>query len=330
MAEVVKPTVETVKNRVFIVDPNPPGMTMHPPEDLFIYISFKADNRDRSTFVGKDLKTGKDKYINTGTEGEINFIATQVDFNAEGEIILNDDNKQKTYTTTNYVNMGGISDPEGSGILEGFGIKSIDIKYNASLVPVVDITFTDVRGAALFDTVSQNNRKSPYSVFFKMPYPVFTLSVKGYFGKTVDYCLHLLNWTSDFDGTTGNFDISANFVGFQQAFLADMVLGNIIGAVNTGIGTTKLNNIFNEEQQQKNPPPEINGNIRKLDNLFLQISKLQIEFADIKENSKSFELLKAINTQKNKLERIQSFIGIPIHEKSKVRVNWEEKTNDPK
>ena len=332
-----KPTVNTARNNVYIVDPNPPGMTMHPPEDMFIYVSFKAENRNRSTFVGKDIKTKEDKYINTGTEGEINFIATEVKFNADGEIILNEKNKQKTYATTNYTNIGGISDQEGSGILEGFGIKNIDIKYNASLVPVVDITFTDVRGAALFDTVSQDNRKSPYSIFFKMPYPVFTLSVKGYFGKTVDYCLHLLNWTSNFDGSTGNFDISANFVGFQQAFLADMVLGNIIGAVNTGVGNAKLDNIYNEEQNQPNPPPAITGDIRRLDNFFVQISKLQIEFEDIKENSEGFEHLKAINTQKNKLERIQSFIGTPIMKLSDTTQatqeiftrDYEYATNDP-
>ena len=67
----------------------------------------------------------------------------------------------KTYATTNYTNIGGIADSYSAGLLEGFGIKNIDIKYNASLVPQVDVSFTDVRGSALFDIIEQDNRKSP-------------------------------------------------------------------------------------------------------------------------------------------------------------------------
>ena len=219
------------------------------------------------------------------------------------------------------------------GNLEGFGIKTIDIKYNASLVPTVDITFTDIRGAALFDVTEQNSRKSPYSIFFKMPYPIFTLSVKGYFGKTVDYCLHMINWTSNFDGTTGNFDISANFVGFQQAFLADMVLGNIIGVVNTSVGYNKLMEVYNQERREFNkenkdnnltlqeigsdvPYAEVESgkklNIRKIDDFFVRISKLQLATEGIKRDSKELEKLKIINQQLSKLKRIQQFIGTSI------------------
>jgi hypothetical protein len=130
-----------------------------------------------------------------------------------------DPSLQKSYATTEWTQIGGLnnSSTRSAGVLEGFGIKSIDIKYNASLVPVVDITFTDVRGGALFDVIEDNDRLSPYSIFFKMPYPVFRLSVKGYFGQKVDYCLHMVNWTSQFDGSTGNFDISANFLGFPTS-----------------------------------------------------------------------------------------------------------------
>ena len=43
-----------------------------------------------------------------------------------------------------------------------------------------------------------------FTIFKK--YPVFKLSVKGYYGQMVDYCLHMLNWTTTFDSTTGNFE----------------------------------------------------------------------------------------------------------------------------
>ena len=32
------PKVDTVGNNIYIVDPNPPEMDMHPPEDMFIYV----------------------------------------------------------------------------------------------------------------------------------------------------------------------------------------------------------------------------------------------------------------------------------------------------
>lgn len=324
-----KPKVEKKNQNVYLVDPNPPGMEAHNTEDLFIYVKLSAFDRNRSN--------------TSGTSGEINFIATQVNYNSKGEIIKNSEGKQQTYATTDYTRIGGVTPADGRGILEGFGINSIDIKYNASLVPQVDISFTDVRGSSLFDVISEDNKKSPYSVFFKMPYPVFQLSVKGYYGKTVDYCLHMLNWTSDFDGGTGNFNINANFVGFQQAFLADMLIGNIIGTINTPEGFAKLNGIFNEELSE-NPQlapigsdGELNDeklDIRKLDDFFIQISKLQIEFEDIKSRDSGVEELKVLNEQINKLKGINTFIGVPLLKSKDKNENgedipYEEKINDP-
>jgi predicted chitinase len=337
-----KPTVESLGTNIFLVDPNPPGMTMHPPEDMFIYVKFSARNRDRTTFVGNDI-SGNAKFVDTGTIGEIDFIATNIRHDDEGNIITDNKGKQQTYATSNYTNIGGIKESDSRGILEGFGIKSIDIKYNASLVPQVNITFIDVRGAGLFDVISEDNRRSPYSIFFKLPYPVFTLSVKGYFGKTVDYCLHMTDWNSNFDGSTGNFEIQANFVGFQQAFLADMVLGNVIGAVNTKTGYNKLMEVYNDEQNKNANLQPIGQNvdfetardskelnIRKLDDFFLKISKLQIEAEAIKEQSDSFNELKVLNTQLSKLKRIQTFIGRPIpKEDSDSDVEYSLKSNDP-
>ena len=216
---------------LFVVDPNPPGgsgLEQIPPEDLFIYVKFTATPRSRQIFDGHDSK-GNSKISPSGVADEVNFIATEIKYTNDGQIEIPDgQDNVDSYATTNWTGIGGLGTSSSGGMLEGFGIKSIDIKYNASLVPVVDITFTDVRGSGLFDVIKDNDRLSPYSLFFKMPYPIFKLSVKGYFGQTVEYCLHMVNWTSNFDGSTGNFDISANFIGFQQAFLNDMNIGILI------------------------------------------------------------------------------------------------------
>jgi hypothetical protein len=301
------------KGSVFVVDPNPPGMDIVPPEDLFIYVKFSAYPRSRTTYGGNTL-AGDPIIFNSGVADEVNFISTKISYNGDGKI---DPSSQKTYATTEWTQIGGLNNSEtrSAGILEGFGIKSIDIKYNASLVPVVDITFTDVRGGALFDVIEDNDRLSPYSIFFKMPYPVFRLSVKGYFGQKVDYCLHMVNWTSNFDGSTGNFDISANFLGFQQAFLNDMVMGNIIGVVNTEQGFANLNRIFDERIQRRTGDAG-NGvitqdglNIRKIDDFMTKIGKLQVETEVIKTDSNSFQFLKDLNGKLNILKTIQTFIG---------------------
>jgi hypothetical protein len=304
------------KGSVFVVDPNPPGMDIVPPEDLFIYVKFSAYPRSRTTYGGNTL-AGDPIIFNSGVVDEVNFISTKISYNDAGKL---DPSLQKSYATTEWTQIGGLNNSEtrSAGVLEGFGIKSIDIKYNASLVPVVDITFTDVRGGALFDVIEDNDRLSPYSIFFKMPYPVFRLSVKGYFGQKVDYCLHMVNWTSNFDGSTGNFDISANFLGFQQAFLNDMVIGNIIGVVNTEQGFANLNRIFDERIKQSNggfsaTVTNSDGlNIRKIDDFMTKIGKLQVETEVIKTDSNSFQFLKDLNGKLNLLKTIKTFIGPSI------------------
>jgi predicted chitinase len=296
---------EIGNGRVYVVDPNPPGRETIPLEDLFIYVKFTAYPRSRTTYNGGD-KSGND-FVNFGVEDEVNFISTKIRYNEDGKL---DPAKQQTYATTDWTNISTFGENSSGGVLEGFGIKSISIKYNASLVPQVDITFTDVRGSALFDKLSDNSDiKSPYSVFFKLPYPIFRLSIKGYYGQKVDYCLHMVNWTSSFDNNTGNFDISANFLGYQQAILNDMVLGNVIGVVNTEEGFQKLQGIYGEDEQPI-----------KIDDFLVKLSKLQIDSEIVKSQSDSFEQLKKLNGKLSLLKQLQSFIGTPI-QKSLVGQN---------
>lgn len=304
----MEPKVEEV-GRLFIVDPNPPGssgLEQIPPEDLFIYVKFTATPRTRLSFEGQEnLGAG-------GVTDEINFITSEIRYSPDGKL---DPQQQETFATTNWTGIGGES--SSGGVLEGFGIKSIDIKYNASLVPVVDITFTDVRGAGLFDTIKDNDRQSPYSIFFKMPYPIFKLSVKGYFGQSVEYCLHMVNWNSNFDGSTGNFDITANFLGFQQAFLNDMNIGNVIANVNTEEGRTQLDSLNWTYKDKAGNDFTIPEEIRKIDDFFLKIAKLQIDAEVLKSDSKGFDELKDLNGQRKLLKQLQGFIGAPIVKDSK-------------
>ena len=306
--------------KAFIVDPNPPNNETIPLEDMFIYVKFSAYPRSRTTYNGTDL-SGDDQFLNFGVEDEVNFISTKISYNENGKI---DPTLQQTYATTDWTNISSFGNTTSSGILEGFGIKSISIKYNASLVPQVDITFTDVRGSALFDTLSNGTDvTSPYAVFFRMPYPVFRLSIKGYFGQKVDYCLHMINWTSSFDNTTGNFDISANFLGYQQAILNDLVLGNIIGVVNTEKGKNNLKKIFNKKRESNEQIIDIEQ--YKLDNFIINISKLQVEAQLIKSDLDSFKDFENLKKKVGLLRQIRSFIGSPLPKDSKNDVDKNKK-----
>ena len=176
------------------------------------------------------------------------------------------------------------------------------------MVPQVDISFIDLRGSALFDVLQEEGRNMAYGAFFQLPYPVFELKLKGYFGNTITYCLHMLSWAAKFDSSTGNFNIDAKFVGFQQAFLADMSLGNVIGTVNTTKGRAnlkklKIKNSLNPKQPEETPP---------LDRFLITLSELPIRFIKIKDEDKEYQKFRKLTNLQAKLKNILDLIGLPM------------------
>ena len=100
------------------------------------------------------------------------------------------------------------------------GIKSINVTVGATGVPKVTIEMTDVQGKMLFE----QGESSMYSVFFNFPYPLFYLTLKGYYGKAIRYRLALTSFNSRFDSNTGNFDITLELIGKFTALLFDTPL----------------------------------------------------------------------------------------------------------
>ena len=282
---------------VKLIDPNPPDRGIDPPEDLFIYVSLKAYSKNRSVIINED----GDNTINTENSvqnNEVNFIATRLDTNSDDNV---------SYATTDYTDIGGLNIEENrGGAVEGFGIKNIDITYNSSLVPVVKITFEDVRGAALFDVIDRENRESPYSLFFKMPYPTFNLTVKGYYGRPVSYCLHMINWTSSFNTDSGNFEINADFIGFQSAFISDINMQHVIAVTETDAAKERLKELkIKNFEGNESPTPTLRE--------FLgDISKLQIGLNELKAGNDGFKNLKNINTAFSLIKSLSNLIGKPL------------------
>jgi hypothetical protein len=275
--------IEVISNENFftvVVDPNGINKDNVTPEDLFIYVDFRALPKSRSV-----IETDGTYYSEFFEKKGISFIAST-------------EQNGKGYLTTNYTNIGGTSPTEK----EAFGIESISMEYGASLAPTFKIKFIDVRGAGLFngyervDAEGNLYNNSEFAVFFSLPYPLFQLTIKGYYGKAVTYCLHLMNYNASFDSETGNFVIDATFQGYTFAFLTDILLGYVMALNSTEIGTKQL--------ESRNIP-----SISKFIGSLGQLTRITEKF---KSDDKSYLELKYINSLLFQVDKIIKVIGLPM------------------
>jgi hypothetical protein len=118
-------------------------------------------------------------------------------------------------------NSGGNPGSTDNGLL---GITSINIRQNTSFMPMVTIKLVDVKGKALFES----GDNSPYAAFFNLPYPMFQLTIKGFYGKAVRLPLMLQNFTSSFNYSTSNFDITLTFYTYKYTLLSEVTMGSLM------------------------------------------------------------------------------------------------------
>ena len=215
-----------VGNNVIIVDPNfivdpvtsrvEERLVEH--EDLVMYANLTAKISPRSKVI---VGHGNETDVNVEIfKGELNFLKpegkTSMDSEWTEAFTNPDTNKQVVGTKED----GGVSRRiENQTDFQGFGITSIDIKINASYIPSVTINFTDVRGKTLFQQAKTN---TPYTAFFHLPYPIFFLTLKGYYGKAVKYQLMLTSFVSRFDPSSGDYLVTCVFIGNHVALLRDI------------------------------------------------------------------------------------------------------------
>ena len=120
------------------------------------------------------------------------------------------------------------------------GIKSIKVNIKGTGVPEVNIELVDIQGRSLFE----QGENSLYSAFFNFPYPLFYLTLKGYYGKAVRYRLSLMSFNASFDADSGNYNISLKLIGKFTALLFDTPLAYAVNApkmYNTQITVTEPN-----------------------------------------------------------------------------------------
>ena len=189
-------------------------------EKLVMYVNLEADIVPRSILASSnDTNT-----LTSIASGTLNFMK-----NGDGQ-------DYDTRWTDSYLNTTEKKDGNGAPTGEffqsdktgqSFGINDINISIKGfNAIPTISINFIDVRGKTLFESPEN----SPYKAFFHIPWPIFYLTVKGFYGKAIKYRLHLVKFTSKFNESNGNFEVNTSFVGSTYAYLSDIPLQGILNA----------------------------------------------------------------------------------------------------
>ncbi len=241
-------------------------------QDMFIYADLRAVRKGRTVLQTSSEAGNGANIIKTGLEDftEVSFLGTDQNKNSPNF---------NSFTTRYYDGSNG-----DNVQYEGFGMSSIKVSINSSFIPQVSIQFIDVRGLAFF-----NRNNSPYRILFDFPPPIFYLTIKGYYGKSLKYKLHLVKYTSEFKAENGNFIIDAQFVAVTYAPLTDVLFRYVVNfplispasiaqsltpdpntrPKNTYELILKLKNLYDEIQKQLKTLPET----QKYDTTLVQIAK---------------------------------------------------------
>ncbi len=141
------------------------------------------------------------------------------------------------YLSTNFTDIN-MNDPL-SNTHECLGIESINIAYESWFYPQVKIKFIDVRGASLMLPAEYEKYNSPESDFtsssratffnslFSFPYPMFKLSIKGFYGKEITYDLNVSDVKINFNSTTGHAEINVSFIGYMYGVYSEIPMSLI-------------------------------------------------------------------------------------------------------
>lgn len=166
----------------------------------------------------------------------------------EGSKLTDNDGVVRNYLTTapyQITTYADISEQEGICNGEMVGINSIDIAYNNYAVPEVTIEFTDIKGMSLFGPEEFRHDKTVNGVsglanpdiegsffksFFRFPYPIFRLMVKGFYGEPTTYELACQDFRARFDSNTGNYNATVKLVGRAYSLLADVTMNALVTA----------------------------------------------------------------------------------------------------
>ncbi|MFA5207247.1 MAG: glycoside hydrolase family 25 protein [Candidatus Paceibacterota bacterium] len=285
-------TVNT--GNIILLDPNTvntnPNITNGVPQyqDMFIFAELRAIRKGRTVLeTMSERGTGANVMI-TGLEDikEVNFLG------------INQNSKSPDYRkfTTRYYDGSNDNNIQ----YEGFGMSNIKVTINSSFIPQVSIQFIDVRGLAFF-----NRENSPYRILFDFPPPIFYLKIKGYYGKALEYKLHLVKYTSNFKSENGNYVIDAQFVAVTYAPLTDVLFRYIVN-----FPLIPLSNGAISLSANPNVPPK---------NTYELILKLKNLYDNVQKELKSLSETQKYDSTLNLLTNNTSVVSMIADYKHKLR-----------
>ena len=207
------------------------------PEDYCIGVSITTSLCNRGFQVTDDKTAVTLNCDMTNSGSKVNFMS--------GRLVEAVNHKEGIpYLTTDYADMY-VTDLQDYGTTEMIGIKSINIDFENAVLPVITIQFTDVRGMSLFTPKELSRLKNVpmggqvtkdnvaqffFQCFFKFPYPKFNITVKGFYGRLVSYEVTCDKFETNFNSETGDFDVTARFIGYRYSFLTDISLELLLAA----------------------------------------------------------------------------------------------------
>lgn len=254
--------VKVDQNNLIYIDPNSvvndgkvyPRNVNH--EEMVMYVNLEADLIPRTTLIADGNKTS----LSSVAKGTFNMMKS-----SNGEF---DTTWTNAYNGNDDSFFNKRKDDSSS---QSFGIESINITIKGgNFVPQININFVDVRGKTMFESP----KNSPYKAFFHLPWPIFYLTVKGFYGKAIRYRLHMTKFSTKFNQSSGNYEITTAFIGSTYAFLTDIPLMGLLNApfmyLSEKEGTTK----FNEKTQTHEK------NILRTSKGFIQLQSVYDEYKE--------------------------------------------------
>lgn len=219
--------VKTDQNNLIHIDPNTVVYDgeiqprSNNAEEMVMYVNLEADLIPRTLLTASD----DGNTLKSIAKGNLNFLQNK-----------NSDYLDTTWTDLYTTKVNNPKDENGEFINQdltvdtsgqSLGLKSVNVvTKGVNFIPYVDIVFTDIRGKTMFESPEE----SPYAAFFHLPWPIFYLTIKGYYGKAIRYRLHLTDFSSRYNETNGNFEITTKFIGSTYAYLNDIPLTAILNA----------------------------------------------------------------------------------------------------
>lgn len=227
-------------------------------EDLVFYANLECNVLPRTKLAvgssmndsSRTISVGRINFLNPGNKTFLDDAwadeitgkntITGLGVNQPNQESVQTGSKTTDYYVTQNLWSNGTPGAVDNGLL---GLKSIKVSIGTDFLPVIDVDLEDVKGRALFE--AGNN--SPYSAFFQLPYPQFTLTLKGYYGKAIKFPIMLQSFTSTFDPSTHNFQIKLKFYGYKYTLLSYVNFGALMAVPNMYKNTVTVTPVVKEQ-----------------------------------------------------------------------------------